>query len=361
MLVGKLLGDLSYVPMDGIAAVAGQFKTPVIMLTEAIPGIAVNEHMMQRNCYLLRQDQMLLIPEALRLLQLEKRRQAAAAASYSSAITPEEIVRQVYRALLRREASESDVKHHLPKATSAKAVQTFSETIMRSQEFRRRVQLDTADAVIAGVPNPEESRYAETISFGTHCVTGKLLQRDGLKKFSTPFDWIFSTAPMIEHCLEDDFATLLDPAQHVGSQDHAYQEHRFYREAYGIQKLFNHRNPNVEANLAYYTRAVERFRRLARGGDPFLCVMVTEAWKTSVADALSLAAALAKHAPAASLVCIRVYTHEPDSKEFGYRQVASTLTCGVYDFRAAGDIGPLNFSEEIDTIALLMLIRRLRR
>lgn len=47
------------------------------------------------------------------------------------------------------------------------------------------------------------------VRLGVQCLGSFLLKQAGLKRYSGPFDWIFSSVAMVNHCLEDDFKTFL--------------------------------------------------------------------------------------------------------------------------------------------------------
>ena len=156
VFIGKLDGDLLYVPMDGIASVAGEFRHPVVMLTQVQPPRAVNEAMMERNCFLLHQDGLPLLTSVLMMLRLENKRQQAVMSTArlkttssenvgeSIAYSSADLTQQVFRALLRRDASETDVAHYagIFKDFSATAVQRLVETISSSKECRSRLADD---------------------------------------------------------------------------------------------------------------------------------------------------------------------------------------------------------------------------
>ena len=95
------------------------------------------------------------------------------------------------------------------------------------------------------------------ISLGRDCIPSILLDRLGMREAAYPFDWLFSSLEMVEHCLVDDFRTFLDPNQHepVGPRR---SEHRFYRERFGVNRVFNHHA--MPENIPHFERAIERFK-----------------------------------------------------------------------------------------------------
>jgi hypothetical protein len=95
------------------------------------------------------------------------------------------------------------------------------------------------------------------ISVGPDCYVATLLIKLGLRREAYPFDSLFSSLPMIEHCLDDDFRTFLDPKHHrqVGRLT---SEHLYYLEHYGISSVFQH-HPMPE-KLDHFVRATQRLR-----------------------------------------------------------------------------------------------------
>ena len=67
--------------------------------------------------------------------------------------------------------------------------------------FPRTVHL--ADVGGAGV-------ITHVLSLGSACFTARFMERHGLRRHAGPFDWVFSSPTMVEHCVADDFASFLD-------------------------------------------------------------------------------------------------------------------------------------------------------
>jgi hypothetical protein len=124
--------------------------------------------------------------------------------------------------------------------------------------------------------------YGSVVSIGSQCLTSALLQRAALKRFSGPFDWIFSNLRMVCDCIEDDFATLLDPAHIIAippetrtQPDAQYAQHRFYQARYGLHSIFNHSDPTRPEVYAYLQRCVARFRDVLAADRPQLLLAVS--------------------------------------------------------------------------------------
>ena len=106
------------------------------------------------------------------------------------------------------------------------------------------------------------------ISLGSHCHTAQILKRTGLRTWSGPFDWIFSSPGMVRDCLADDFAGLLDRAQYESTSPDARPaphewscRHRLYAERHAIPYVFNHHDPATsEADYRFLREGVRRLR-----------------------------------------------------------------------------------------------------
>lgn len=106
------------------------------------------------------------------------------------------------------------------------------------------------------------------IAFGTFCHVAAALRASGLRRWSGPFDWIFSNPGLIADCLEDDFAALLDPRQlrSVPEAELTFGakrqcRHPVYEERHGLPPLFNHHDPAlVPADASALHRSVRRMR-----------------------------------------------------------------------------------------------------
>lgn len=120
------------------------------------------------------------------------------------------------------------------------------------------------------------------VSVGSFCHAAMALKQAGLRKFSTPFDWLFSNPDMVAHCIEDDFASLLDRSQYEPVPPEARQtpganlcHHAGYRQRFGLQFVFNHHLPSEDKDHAYFQRGVERFRQVLKSPHWKLFVMVS--------------------------------------------------------------------------------------
>mmetsp|Transcript_27759 Transcript_27759/g.92266 ORF Transcript_27759/g.92266 Transcript_27759/m.92266 type:complete len:642 (+) Transcript_27759:82-2007(+) len=106
------------------------------------------------------------------------------------------------------------------------------------------------------------------LPLGSNCLAATWLKQQGLRKFSLPFDWAFSSPKMISDCLADDFRTFLDTREFVaigrrgaGSGHSRYSALRLpgrWRDF-----VFLHHDPlRKRQDLEYLQRSVARFRNV---------------------------------------------------------------------------------------------------
>ena len=50
----------------------------------------------------------------------------------------------------------------------------------------------------------------EFVSIGPCCYTTEYIKNNGLRNHSYPFDYIFSSIEMVNHCINDKFKNFLD-------------------------------------------------------------------------------------------------------------------------------------------------------
>lgn len=117
--------------------------------------------------------------------------------------------------------------------------------------------------------NPNAMAY--TVSLGTRCITAEVLRDVGLRRFSCPFDWVYSSAEMVSHCLKDNFKTFLDQSQFVKSKGGALWGHKLYCKMLNRSVIFPHHNPRAER--ADFLRRVKRFQAVLKSSRRKLFVM----------------------------------------------------------------------------------------
>jgi len=123
--------------------------------------------------------------------------------------------------------------------------------------------------------------FRSAVSLGGFCHAAQALLQTGLRHAAGPFDWVFSNPGMVAHALHDGFKTFLDPTQFEPvppeqrtHPQHMLCHHRFYRDRFGVQHVFNHRSPEKPEVAAYLARAAERLlARMARDERTLFVIM----------------------------------------------------------------------------------------
>ena len=151
------------------------------------------------------------------------------------------------------------------------------------------------------------------ISLGSHCHTAQILKKTGLRGWSAPFDWIFSSPAMVLDCLRDDFAALLDrsqyesnPVENRPAPRECSCRHRLYAERHAVPFVFNHHDPaSSEADYRFLQEGVRRLRAALRiEGASNRFYLMTEL-PTRDDTVLDLADALAETGPGNRLVFLQ--------------------------------------------------------
>jgi hypothetical protein len=116
------------------------------------------------------------------------------------------------------------------------------------------------------------SRVTHVCSLGKMCFSSELIKRNGFKRESYPFDWIFSSPEVILDCLNDDFACFLNRDLYT-NHDYEPLERKCGHSEYNLA-MFNHHNPkDYEKDYNYFVRCINRFRILLKSNEPKLFVM----------------------------------------------------------------------------------------
>ena len=65
----------------------------------------------------------------------------------------------------------------------------------------------------------------EFISIGPCCYTTEYIKNNGIRNHSYPFDWIFSSIEMVNHCITDKFKTFLD-LSYISDCNHSFYDEK---------------------------------------------------------------------------------------------------------------------------------------
>jgi len=232
------------------------------------------------------------------------------------------LVRDLYRGLLGREPDAEGARSYeslMLRVGPERAVPKMLSAFLESKEYREREAAMAISHVNAALALQGEQlingrAVDHLVSLGAFCLPSIICQNNGLRKYSLPFDWIFSTPRMVCDCLADDFAVFLDrgyyrsipdPTKNYPTRQGA-AEHDFYRERYGIPELFAHRDPTREGDYLYYVRCVNRFRQILRSADTKLFLVVGRAHHDLTNEFPRLLDALTHATTHFALLCIEV-------------------------------------------------------
>lgn len=129
-------------------------------------------------------------------------------------------------------------------------------TINQIRNIYKPIPKEIADAVIF------KHSYNYISSIGEFCHVSYVLKQAGYKYFSLPFDWILSTKFIILDCLEDNFSKFLNKSFYIDNEsttDPKSAGHSYYK-----KNMFVHHNPRNQDDYDYFTRSVDRFRKVMK-------------------------------------------------------------------------------------------------
>jgi hypothetical protein len=280
-----------------------------------------------------------------------------------------QLVRDLYRAILGREADSEGARVYeslIRRIGPERAIPRMLRAFLRSAEYRRRADAlaishinttlaSQGDQLINGQP------VSHLVSLGSFCLPALIFRDNGLRRYSLPFDWIFSTPRMVRDCLTDDFKEFLD-RQHYRSVSQQRKEpgaeHELYRERYNLPTLFAHRDPTHETDYLYLTRCVTRFRQLMHSEDAKLFLLIQRANHDLTNEFPLLVEALSGTTTNFDLLCIELL----DPTERGLSAlvpVARTGNHALYRFTPSSYNAQGGFlPDKLDEWTLLRLVYR---
>ena len=78
------------------------------------------------------------------------------------------------------------------------------------------------------------------ISIGPYCSTADILKANHLRTESYPFDYIFSSLDIVQHCIDDKFDTFLDKKYYTDGTNTTSTRHSFYCNLLNTPLLLQH-------------------------------------------------------------------------------------------------------------------------
>lgn len=119
----------------------------------------------------------------------------------------------------------------------------------------------TSDSGVDGDAAAATIRHV--VALGALCMTVRMMEISELRRWPGPFDWVFSDAAMVSHCLEDNFEAFLRPSEYV-MYEASKAGHLTYSAMLERNIIFNHHNPVLPEDYEYLTRCVNSFRGLLK-------------------------------------------------------------------------------------------------
>lgn len=287
-------------------------------------------------------------------------------------ISPEDLVRLMYQAALWRAPDDKGLAEYAAAlvadpgmAAIAHILQDLSSS-REAQDLRPRAP-EMVPSLSPLVVETGGEPVKHVFSAGSACLTSSLLQRLGLRPYAGPFDWLFSSLPMVTHCIADGFATFLDRSHYKfvpleerkSGEDHTNLSHHiFYLENYGVEYVFNHYDMTDPANAEMYARRVERFRAALAAPERTLLVNITRAQDIEERDFAELSDAIARYGRNTELLLIAAEQVEPE-------RFTSTMTAlldqrgphRLVGMRHVAPMAPLVFEDALDNLQFSRLLR----
>ncbi|HWK53337.1 MAG TPA: DUF1796 family putative cysteine peptidase, partial [Hyphomicrobiales bacterium] len=215
------------------------------------------------------------------------------------------------------------------------------------------------------IPGWEARTFRAAISLGNFCHAAQILKLSGIRKFSGPFDWLFTNLNVVAHCLGDDFQTFLDPGQYqvMPPEQRPLPEanvcdHAYYRDTCGVRFMFNHHDPSGAKDHGHFERTVERFRNLRHSHAPVLFLLVTN-MQFPAKRYEPLVELLRRYVDDFLLLAVRfaVDAERPDKP---LTLVHSTPQLALVDFPVAAASNGVEFPDRFDNIRFEAFIRSFR-
>ncbi len=288
------------------------------------------------------------------------------------AISETDYVESLYRGVLNREPDATGVTLHVkflretgggPRGL-ARVVRNFVHSDEFVGNFAREALERQAASPLDTTTGPV---FRHAISLGSHCYTSMLLKRQGLKRYSLPFDWIFSSLRTVAHALDDDFATLLDraefeliPEAQRSLPNEQVGRHRFYEREFGVETMFNHQDLTDDVQHEYFVRASARMRRILATPEPKLFLAITTENTIRQGDFELLLAALERHTRNFRLFCVRVLEPSNDFQEFGFQRQVEIGDHVLTRYQPVSRMLGLQFTHPLDDFMLKRQLATMR-
>lgn len=276
---------------------------------------------------------------------------------------------KLYREILDRPADNGGIETYtrvLQEFNVDAAVPKIVRSLLKSPEYLSKSSQNAhllLDKISGkGSRTINGRKVSHIISLGTHCLTGFYLKKYGMKRYSLPLDWLFSSPETVLHCFRDDFRTFLDRENYTsitkqrGSNEPG-ANHQFYLEEHGVKDMFAHRDPCSIEDYQYFVAGVDRFRALKRNNEGKLFFMIVRPEYDASKHYAALADCIDALMPNSVFICVQLRVATGQVACHSMRCVEKSTDHAFYEFQPSSTEMGLGFEDPIDDLALMRLIR----
>ncbi len=192
-------------------------------------------------------------------------------------------------------------------------------------------------------------KVKHVVSLGTHCLASNILKSSGLKNYSLPFDWVFSTPEFVIDNINRNFELFL-PNNYTDYKDYA-------KSNFNLDNVFVHKNPETPEYFAYYTRCISRFNDLLNCKDGKIFFLISRSDNHLSSHFTNLVEILSKKTKNFELIAVDLEKTCPSKSEIKLKQVNEINGSRLFKFTPNSDESKLGyFPDVVDDILLLRLI-----
>lgn len=192
-------------------------------------------------------------------------------------------------------------------------------------------------------------RVKHVASLGTHCLASNILKSSGLKNYSLPFDWIFSTPEFLIDNINSRFDLFLPK--------NSFDYKEYAKSNYGLDNVFMHKNPEETENLAYYFRCISRFNDLLDSTDAKIFFLISRPENRLSSHFYKIVETLSKKTKNFELIAIDLQETCPNKSEVKLEKIDEIKGSRLYKFTPNSDESKLGyFPDVVDEILLLRII-----
>lgn len=280
-------------------------------------------------------------------------------------------VEGLYRTILRREADADGIASGTLALESSpdrdSAAVNLVESLLGSDEYFSRSGSTTE--TMLRIVAPKEGRLINgmpvkhVISLGTHCLASSILQRFGLRRYSLPFDWMFTCPPSVEHCLKDEFRIFLDRRHYESITNRLTKEpgaqHKFYLKKYNVRDMITHRDPTEnDVDYAYLKRTVSRFYNVMSLPDSKLFVMLARPHQRAHRMFSRLSKILGRLTVNSAFICIQMRAPTMRKGMRAMRLMRERNGDALYEFTPSSEEHGVMFHDQMDDLSVIQVIRQ---